>query len=425
MKGKKVSHRLWFVACATVLAFGPAAAAENWPGWRGPTGVGISGEKDLPLTWDAKKKENILWYKEIKGNGHSSPIVWQDRVFVTTSMNAKDPKTQPPSNFVVCYQASDGEELWRTLIPPGEWPVNKGGDAAIPTPVTDGKMVFARFGTSDINVIAAVDFKGKVVWRKERLGPFNLNPGLCSSLVLYKDAVLQLCDQGGGKGFLQALDKKTGDVKWEQPRKTESNNNATPILISLKGRTDLVVNASNALQGLDPANGKLVWWCKAPVGFGTSPAFGSGLVYAENGAGGSPGVCVDPTGKGDVTKSHVKWQIDKTIGSYASPIIVGGYVYRAHKPDILKCWELATGELMYSSRLKGLSHLSSPFATADGRVYFASGGKTFVILAGPKLKVLATNSLEGLTGDNGPSAAVSGGRIYLKSTNRLVCIGKK
>ncbi len=425
MKRSHLSPTVPLFVAAVLLIAVPSGRAGDWPGWRGPTGVGVSDEKDLPLTWGGKTKENVLWTKTIDGQGYSSPVVWGDHVFVTTMVTKKDAKEQVPENYVVCYKADDGTELWRTLVPPGNWPAEKpGSNTAIPTPVIDGERVYAWFGDDKIGVLAALNFKGEVQWRFERLGPFSLNPGLCSSPVLYKDTVIQLCDQGGGKGFLVALDKKTGDVRWEQKRKKESHNNCTPVLIEAAGKPQLVVNASDALQGVDPDNGELLWWCNGPLGFGDSAAFGGGLVFAQSGAGGDAlAVCVDPSGRGDVTKTNVKWQLPKAPGYYGSPVVAGDYVLRAYKPGFVSCRSLATGEEVYSERLEGVSTVCSPVVSADGLVYFVSGGKSFVVKPGPKLDVVGRGQLD--LGDDGPSAAISGGRLFLKSSHGIACIGKK
>jgi outer membrane protein assembly factor BamB len=412
------------IALCLVL-FAGLAQAGDWPAWRGPTGAGLTEAKDLPLTWGGKTNENVLWKVTLVGRGYSSPVVCRERVFITSAVvvKVKGEETQVPEHFITCYQASDGKKLWSSAIPPGAWPKEKPETYAVPTPVTDGERVYAWFGSSKMAMMAAVDFDGKVLWQKEFAGAYVLNPALSSSPVLYKDTVIQLCDQGGGKGFLLALDRKSGEEKWRQARKTESYNNVTPVLIDVKGKPELIVNASNALQGLDPDNGKLLWSCKGPYGFGASIAYGRGLIYAENGGGGSPGVCVDPSGEGDVTKTNVKWQVPKAPGSYSSPIIAGDYVYRSHKPGVITCWNLKTGKEEFSERVPEASQVTSPFATADGRVYFATPAKSVVIKVGPKLDILATNSLPG--GDDGPSPAVSNGRIFLKSTSTLFCIGKK
>ena len=261
------------------------------------------------------------------------------------------------------------------------------------------RSVYAWFGDDKIGVLAALDFDGKVLWRFERLGPFSLS-SLCSP-VLYKDMVMQLCDQGGGKGFLVALDKKTGEVRWEQKRKKESHNNCTPALIPVAGKPQLVINASDALQGLDPDGGDLLWWVTGRVGFGDSVAFADGLVFAQNGAGDAPAVCADPGGRGDVTKTNVKWELPKAPGAYGSPVVTGDYLLRAYKPGFVSCRDMKTGDEVYSERLDGVTFLSSPVVTADGLVYFAGGGKGYVIKPGPKLEVVGQGQLD--LGDDGPS----------------------
>ena len=412
-----------FLVC---LALPCVVRASDWPGWRGPAGTGWTDEKDLPLTWNGKTGEGVAWRVTLpNATGHSSPIVWGDRVFVTTAVKQTQPQEaarEVPEHHLCCFQAADGKLLWRTPIPPGKMPAGYAIDA-VPTPVTDGQAVYCWFGSA---VMAALDFEGKLLWRKEREGGFLkdaglLNPGICSSPVLYQDTVILLFDQGKGQGLLQGLDKKTGEVKWEQKRAKSGYNNSTPLLLDVKGKAQLVVAGSEALQGLNPATGEPVWWCKS-WGFGPSPVYGVGLVYADKG-GNEPGVAADPAGEGDVTKTHVKWQNPKVPGEYASPVISGEYLYRTHKPDKVTCWKLATGEQVFSEKLAGVSVFASPIVTADGRVYFISAEKSHVIKAGPALEVLATNTLGG--GMNGSSPAVSNGRIFVRDHEFLYCLGKK
>jgi outer membrane protein assembly factor BamB len=384
--------------------------------------VGYTDQKDLPLTWDGKTGENVLWKISLKGTtGHSSPIVWGDRVFLTTAAKQdrqQEEKKEVPEHHISCYQAADGKLLWSTPIPQGKEPAGY-AIYAVPTPVTDGKAVYAWFGSA---VIAALDFDGKLLWRHERGGPFNLNPGICSSPVLYEDTVILISDQGRGQSWLQGLDKKTGEVKWERKRPKETYCNTTPLLLAIGGKPQLIVAGSNTLQGLNPANGEPIWWCKS-WGFGPSPAYDGGLLFVDK-VNGEPGSAVDPTGAGDVTATHVKWKLDKVPAEYSSPVISGEYVYRAHKPEGVTCRKLATGEQVYTEPLKGISILASPFATADGRIYFASGDKSFVIKAGPKFELLATNDLRG-GGGNGSSPAVANGRIFIRGSETFFCIGKK
>ena len=420
--------RCYLTVITLAVAASAGTGAADWPAWRGPTGMGHTDEKDLPLTWSAKDNQSIVWKSPLPGttgkakldHNQSSPIVWRDRVFlIMVYWPDGVAQAEFPEHHVACYSTKDGSQLWDTKVPHGPWLLKdlRGGYSA-PTPCTDGERVYALFGSSEL---VALDFDGKLVWRKE-ITPYAWDVAIGTSPVLYRETVLVLVDGTQPKvSRLIAFDKKTGDVKWEQKRPNANFNHSTPVLIEVKGKPQLLVSASGALQGLDPADGKIIWWAEAK-GDVPTPVFGNGLVYCEGGRGG-PGLAVDPTGEDDVTKTHVKWRTPPIPEGYSSPVIVGDYVYRVNTPGILKCWKLATGDAVYSERLpNGVDHAASPVATPDGRIYFASGGKTAVVAAGPKFSILATNDL----GDPGrASAAVSDGRIYIKGGRNLYCIGTK
>jgi outer membrane protein assembly factor BamB len=411
-------------------ALAPAAAqgrAEQWPGWRGPTGQGHTPARDLPLTWGGNDGENVLWRapllpdpeKARPDHNQSSPIVWGDRVFVTVSYwPATGPPKEFPEHHLLCFRAGDGKPLWDCRVPPGPWLLTdlRGGYTA-PTPATDGERVYVAFGSS---VLAAVDFTGKLLWRQE-IKPYDFDVAMAASPVLYGDTALLVCDQAKkASSRLLAFDLRTGAVRWEQKRPTAGFSHSTPVVVEVRGKPHFLVAADKAVQGLDPATGKVLWWC-AGAGDTSSPVYACGLVYCDGGRGG-PGVAVDPGGEGDVTGTHRKWRVDLVPEGFSSPVAVGDYLYRLHNPGILKCWKLATGEPAYAERLPGVSTAASPVATADGRLYLASAGKSYVVQAGPVCKVLATNDL----GDaSAASAAVSGGRIFLKGARYLYCIGKK
>jgi outer membrane protein assembly factor BamB len=380
---------------ALLLASGPSRA-ENWPCWRGPTGGGQSAEKGLPLTWGGAKNENILWKTAIVGRGYSSPIVWDDSVFVTSAEELeKDGKYRSdPQQYVVCLRAATGKELWRTLVPPG--PANRDGKGglnsanAIATPCTEGERVYAWFGTA---VLVALDFDGKLIWRKEFPGPYTRAPDISSSPLLFGDSLIVLCDNHeAATSFLVALEPKTGKVKWEKKRPA-GHNVSSPIIIKVKDRFQLVFGDSQRLNALDPSTGASLWTCDA-IASAASPIYASGLVYADRAPRGT-GMVVDPTGQGDVTATHVKWRAAAMKSCFSSPIVVGKHVYKVNEPDVLTCCEWATGKLVYSERLPGVSPQASPVATADGRIYFASVNKSFVIKAGSELEILAVNTLVG------------------------------
>jgi outer membrane protein assembly factor BamB len=237
------------VTALTPLAFAGPGRGGDWPGWRGPTGDGLSDEKDLPLTWGGKANAHVLWKAALPGRGNSSPIAWGDRVFVTSAAPLTDQQVKDkviPEHYVACYRATDGKELWRTTVAHGPFP---DGYYSIPTPATDGRRVHAWFGSG---VAAALDFDGKIVWRKERSGPFSVYPGVRSSPVLFGDTLLILVDQGKDS-FLWALEAATGEPSWERKRpERHGSTNSSPVLMDVKGRKQLLVSAADALQGLDP-----------------------------------------------------------------------------------------------------------------------------------------------------------------------------
>jgi outer membrane protein assembly factor BamB len=403
-------------------------ASGDWPGWRGPTGMGITTELDLPLTWGGKDNENVLWKSPLPGSegkprfdhNQSSPIVWKDRVFLLMVYwpEGVDQK-EFPEHHVACFRTIDGQQLWDVKVPPGPWQLSdlRGGYSA-PTPCTDGERVYVLFGSSEL---VALDFEGKIVWRKD-VAPYAWDVAIGTSPVLYKDTILVLADGTQSKtSRLIAFDRRTGDVKWEQLRPTSSFSHSTPVLVHVNGKPQLLVSASNAVQGLDPADGKVIWWVNHK-GDVPTPIYDQGLVYSEDGRGG-PGIAIDPTGEGDVTDKRVKWKTDSVPEGYASPIFAGEYICRAHNPGVLKAWKVSNGEVVHKGRLpNGVSHVSSPIITPQGQLYFASGGMSAVIGPGPAFEVLATNDL----GDSSSaSAAVAGGRLYIKGGRFLYCIGKK
>jgi outer membrane protein assembly factor BamB len=387
--------------------------AENWPQFRGPTGLGYSTEKDLPLTWNAATGENIAWKAPLpKGDSQfSSPIVWGGNVIVTGVTNA------PLQHRVMCFAAADGALKWQTEVPPGPLVLTdlRGGYGA-PTPCTDGQRIYAVFGSA---VIAALGFDGKLQWRKE-IANRAFDVALGSSPIVYKNTVILNCDQTGKTSSITAWDVTTGDIRWDAKRPETGFAHSTPVVVEVAGKPQMLVSASGAIQGLDPSSGAVQWWCAAQ-GDASSPAFGGGLVFSDSGRGGK-GVCVDPTGSGDVTNTHLKWTVPQISEGLSSAIIAGNRVWRTHGPEILKSFDLKTGALLLNERLKGVSTWASPFATPDGRLYFASAGKTYVVSTGEKFEVLGVSELGE---EDRASAAVSGGSIYLRGDKHLYCIRRK
>ncbi|MEX2213147.1 MAG: PQQ-binding-like beta-propeller repeat protein [Phycisphaeraceae bacterium] len=417
------------VACA--FASASAAPGDNWPQFRGPSGQGYSSEKNLPLLWGGPDNKNVFWKSPLKGEGHASPIVWGDRIFVCTVFwhdDVKDRKEVIPDHYITCYSAKDGSQLWQKQVKSGPWKRNDfrsgpGGGYAGPTPCTDGKHVYVVFGSS---VIAALDYEGNEVWRKE-IVPYTFDVTIGTSPLLYKDTLLFACLMAKKQDSkLIAYDTRTGEVKWQTPLPETGFGHSTPLMIEVSGKPQLLVAAGAmgeggaAMQSLDPSNGKRSWWCKGG-GEASSPVFADGIVYFDSGRGGK-GTAVSPAGAGDVSASHIKWTTGNLGEAIGSPIIVGDHVYRLVSGGVLRCWSTKTGEEAYSTRVKTSSTWISPIADANGRIYFASAGKSFVVQAGAEFKLLAENDL----GDsNHASPAVVDGKLILVGTKHIWCIGEK
>ena len=408
-----------------------AQAGKDWPGWRGPTGMGQTDEQNLPLTWNEKTRENILWKvplftapdKVRLDQNQSSPIAVGERVFVTTSYwPISTPASEYPEHHVTCYRAATGERLWDSTVQPGPWLLKdlRGGYTA-PTPATDGQRVFVLFGSA---VLAALDMQGKLVWREE-INPHFFDVAIGGSPVIHGNTVLLVCDQLREKksSCLLAFAADTGKLRWKQERPNDDWTHGTPVLATINGKMQLLVAGANALQGIDPDTGRMLWTYKTSerIGDTVSPVYVGGIVYCDSGRGG-PGIAVDPTGAGDVSETHLKWKIPKVPQGFSSPVFVGDHIFRLHSKETLKCWERSTGKTMWSERLESVSTSSSPFVTPQGLVYCASSGTSYVIQAGPKFQLLAVNELS----DPSPSSpAVADGRIFLKGVRYLYCIGKR
>jgi outer membrane protein assembly factor BamB len=318
----------------------------------------------------------------------------------------------------------DGRQLWDAKVQPGPWKLSdlRGGYTA-PTPACDGQRVYVAFGSA---VVAALDLQGNPVWRKEVV-PFDFDVAWGASPLVYRDTVIVTCDEKKGS-FIAAYDGATGKVRWKTERPKAGWAHSTPLLAKIAGKIQLLTAAENALEGLDPATGEALWSYrgKERVGDTVTPVSRDGLLYVDSGRGGGlggVGVAIDATGHGDVSKTPPKWKVPTPSEGFSSPLILGEFFYRLSAPGVLTCRKWATGEEVYKNqRLEGIDHAVSPVATADGRIYCASAGRSYVVKAGPTFEIIGSGEL----GDPGrASPAIAGGRIYLKGSRFLFCVGKK
>jgi outer membrane protein assembly factor BamB len=393
-----------------------AVAAKYWPRWRGPSGQGQVPDGPYPDRWSPS--QNIIWRAPVAGRGNSSPIVWGDRIFLTTAHDGGQRLS------LVCFSRSDGKQLWEAFAPASGFERGhpKNGHASA-TPVTDGRRVYASFGSHGL---LAVDFDGKIAWHRP-VGRIANYHGSAGSPALYKDRLFIYQDHDGseaGGSFVAAFDTATGKVLWQTPREARVGW-GTPVVITTGGRDELIVSSQRRVQAYDPATGKELWSVTGNTyEVIPTPVVGHGLVYCASGRAG-PTIAIRPGGSGDVTSTHVAWSVARGSPFVPSPMLVGDVLYLVNDmQSIVTAYEAATGALLFQGRLgterrEGFS--SSPVAV-NGRVFFTNDdGETFVLKASRTFELSHVNQLgEAVLA----SPALVDGRWYFRTASSLVAIGK-
>lgn len=409
---------------AALLCFSPVLRAENWPAWRGPEGQGHSTAKSLPLKWS--KTENIKWQVPLTEPGNSTPVVWGDKIFLTQANKGGSVRG------IRCFDRANGKELWKHDImyaePERNWNASWYCNAS---PVVDGERVIVTYGSAGMY---CYDFDGKVLWKRTDLGKWEHGFGNGSSPVLYGDTVIQWCgpNEGKGRNFLLAANKKTGETVWEHDEKYGSWS--TPLLTKVKGQDQLLLAMSadvkgapedktGFLKGFDPKTGKELWRCQGINSFVyTSPLASKDIAVQMAGFGGSA-LAVKLGGSGDITKDRL-WLHPSNIQRVGSGAIVGDHVYIVEENGTPHCYELATGKEVWKvEKRPGGGSTWSSMLVAAGRLYVqCHNGDTLVFAASPKYELLAINRLgEGTYA----SFAVSNGEVFTRTTKTLWCIAEK
>lgn len=434
-----------------ILTIGLAATlhAENWPNWRGPFGAGVSTETGLPVRWS--DTENIAWKVKFRGLGISSPIVWGDRVFVTSQLGGGESRSGPrlfqggdaaaageralggaasnasggsqSATFLIAgFDRAGGKLLWEhQLQSEGPLPpVHEKHNLASASPVTDGRRVYAWFGTGQL---VAVDMNGRLVWKRNLAadyGAFDIQWGHGSSPVLYRDTLILLSYQASN-GYLLALDSATGNVRWKVDAPRGATSYSTPCVVETSGTAEIVVNSSEGLAGHSVSNGERLWFIAEASRFAIPTAVQhDGIVYTSRGYRSGPFMAIRPGGKGDVAKSHILWKVETGAPYISSIIHYDGLIYMIGEVGVATVTDARSGERVWQERIGGV-YSASPVA-ADGKIYLLSeDGETIVLSAGRTPQVLARNRL---TARQLASPAVSGGRLFIRSDDTLFAIGK-
>lgn len=382
-----------------------------WPRWRGPSGQGLVEAAGYPDTWS--DTENVLWKVEVPGRGNSSPIVWGDRIFLTTA------RERGRRVSILSFRRSDGELLWESFGPEGrpEHTHQKNTHASA-TPTTDGELVYASFGSRGL---MAVNFDGNLVWQQD-VGDIDNYHGSAGSPVLYKDRLFIYQDQNTD-AFVSAHDKRTGEELWRTDRR-ERVGWGTPIVIHAGDHDELIVSSQRRVSAYDPDTGAELWSCGGNlVEVIPTPVVGHGLVFCLSGRAG-PTLAIRPGGSGDVTDTHLAWKASRGSSFVPSPLVYGDLLYMVNDMvSVVTCYEAVTGELVWQGRLgraRRETFSASPIGV-DGKVFFMNdGGEMFVLKAGREFELLHVNRFDARTL---ASPALVDGRWYFRTDQHLLAIG--
>jgi len=419
------SARNWslVVLCLSIAAPCPAAAGENWTGYRGPGDQGHSDATKLPLRWS--EKENVVWKTPITGKAWSSPVIWGDRIWLTT---APEEGTQLS---VICVDKNSGKILFTRQLRyvPGPQYCHPFNSYASPSPVVEEGRVYVTFGSP---YTGCLDSKtGKVLWERTDL-VCNHFRGPGSSPVIYKDLLILHYD-GSDFQYVMAFDKQTGKTVWKTTRSVDfqdldpetgkpkidgdyRKSFSTPLVVDVQGKPVLLSLGSMCLYAYEPETGKELCRAESPGSHSgsTRPVAGHGLVFTPIGYTAEIWA-VRPDGHGVVTNSHVVWRYERSSPRRSSPLLVGDWLFDVGGDGVAACLDAKTGKELWKQRLGG--NFSASPLYANGKVYcFDEKGKTTVIEAGSKYRALAVNAL-----DDGfmASPAVSGNALYLRTKSAL------
>lgn len=430
---------------------GKVAAPLNWPSFRGPDGTGVADGQNPPVVWDVKKGESVRWKTPIPGLGHSCPIVWGDRVFVTTAVSSgeADPKirvgnygdvasvndTSKHTWQVICLNRDSGDILWTRTAYEGVPKIKRHlkGSQANCTPATDGRHVVACFGSEGLY---CYDFAGKLLWKRDLStldSSFALEReyewGFGNSPVLCDGRCILQCDLSRDS-FIAAFSLEDGSKVWSTPR-DEIPSWSSPVVWRNAKRTEIVTNAAQYARAYDPATGAELWRLakKSEVTI-PAPVVGKDFVYITSGNRPiQPIIAVRPGASGDIslnedqeTNDFIAWSRMRGGPYMPTPILYGEYFYTCSNSGVVTCYEAATGRELYKERAGGTSYTASPVA-ADGRLYLTSEqGDVRVVKAGPKFELLAVNAM----GDYCMATpAISNGSLFIRSQHFLWSVGAK
>lgn len=416
-----------FVVLLGMFLLAAQVQADNWPRFRGPTQAGIADVSSVPTEWS--DDQNIAWNVTLPGPGASSPVVFGNRIFVTcySGYGLSEEEPGDKSNLkrhLVCINRENRKIVWNsTLEANADVESDYRGFVALhgfasSTPIVDDSGIYVFYGTTGA---AAYNHDGTHRWTKN-LGDRTHAFGTANSPVLYED--LAIFNAGVEGDAIVALNKQTGEEVWRWEGVNRSWN--TPALVEANGRIELIYSEQGTIRSLNPANGEEWWHAQGIDDYICPSVIPMGDMVVAMGARKNSAVAIKLGGSGDVTESHIVWELDKG-SNVSSPTYHDGHLYWASESKgIAYCADAKTGEVVYQERMEprpGLIYASP--VLADGKLYYVSRENgTYVVDAKPEYKLLAHNVIESDKSIFNASPAVVDDKIYLRSNTALYCIGK-
>ncbi len=419
--GNRFTGLLGFLVISGIFVGDGHVGASNWPRFKGPNGTGISEDKGVPIQWTAKN--GVLWRRAIPGKGNSSPVVWENRVFVqSASADGKE-------RLLLCLNASDGQVLWSRSVPGFVARTHPKNTLASSTPATDGEKVYAMFWDGRDISIFAYDFQGNLVW-KRTLSAYvtEQGHGPGASPIVY-DGKVFFANHQDGSALLFALEAKSGKIAWEAERPAFLACYSTPFVLEKPGEeAELIVASMAGITGYDPKSGGVNWnwtWSfpETPLRTVGSPVSSQGLVFANsgNGGGGRHIVAVKPGEKGNGTKTSKVWDKKRGFPYVPSMLVWKDHLYYVNDQGLASCHVAQTGEPVWTDVRLGGTMTASP-VLIDGKIYAVNEeGQVYVFEAGPQFKLLGKSSIgEPVMA----TPAVATNRLFIRGDKHLFCIGK-
>lgn len=411
-----VSTWIRFVGVAALAMACAQAAAQEWTRFRGPNGSGVSDAKTVPVKWT---ESEINWKAKLPGEGISSPVVWGEKVFVSAAEADKGRR------HLLCLDAKTGKERWRQTETFQTYKKHKVNSYATSTPAVDAERVYHVWQSKESSVLLAFTHDGAPAWKFE-LDPFSEGHGGGVSPIVWDDLIVVACDQQG-PSYLVAVDRRTGEQRWKTPRESKRAGYSTPCVYQVSGRpTELIFTEwKQGITGLDPVTGQVRWeigcFGKESERAIASPIIVGDVIFGTCGfaTGDKHCVAVKPGDAGDKIEVKELFRIEKTAPHLPTPIAFNGRLFLWTEKGIVSSVKLESGEVVTTKRIGG-SYSASPICI-DGKLYgISDGGEVVVLKADDSLEELARNSLDEPCQ---ATPAVSGGRLFLRTTSQLLSVG--